>query len=123
MSVAVRVLIVEDEAVIAFMLERQLKMLGCEVAQKVIFGEEALAAYQAHQPDLVLMDLHLAGDMSGLDAARSILAQAPAARIVFMTAYAIDKVKQEIAQVQHLAYLEKPIPPDRLRILVEQVAG
>ena len=56
----------------------------------------------------------------GLDAARAILAQS-SARIAFMTAYATEKIKQEIAQIQHLAYIEKPVSADQLRVLVEQV--
>ena len=115
-----RILIVEDESVIAFLLERQLKILGCEVVAKVIFGEEAEPACSRHQPDLVLMDIRLAGAMDGLAAARAILTKGMT-RIAFMTAYGTERIKQEIAEIRHVAYLEKPISMEQLRSLVNNL--
>ncbi len=55
------------------------------------------------------MDIRLAGEMDGLEAARRIAAALPAASIVFMTAYGTPEIKAEAARIPHLAFLEKPL--------------
>lgn len=119
---ALRVLIVEDEAIIAYLLEHQLRSIGCEVLGRISKGEEVLEAFLRHQPELVLMDIRLAGAMSGIEAAKAILQQA-AVKIAFMTAFGDAHIRQEISAIQHLAYLEKPVPFDKLREIVQLAKG
>jgi two-component system cell cycle sensor histidine kinase/response regulator CckA len=112
-----KVLIIEDEIIIATLLEHQLHSFNCKVVKGIIFGEDAAKAYELHKPDLVLMDIKLAGEMNGIAAARSILAN-HSARIAFMTAYGTDKIKHEIDTIPHVAYLEKPLTNSDLAKLI-----
>ncbi len=64
-----RILIVEDEAIIAMELESQLQSLGYEVTSIVDTGEKAIEKAEADKPDLMLMDIRIKGDMDGIDAA------------------------------------------------------
>lgn len=71
MSLA-RILVVEDEAVVAMSECFVLESLGYQVTSSVASGEQAIAAAERECPDLVLMDVRLQGRMSGVDAAREI---------------------------------------------------
>jgi CheY-like chemotaxis protein len=81
-----RVLIVEDEQIIAADLAGQLERAGCEVIGMAIAGEEAVELADRTQPQVVLMDVRLVGPMDGPEAARRIQ-QSTGAAIVFVTAY------------------------------------
>src|SRR5213592_1765591 len=67
-----RILVVEDESLLAEDIQERLKNLGYEVAAVAHSGEEALAGVAAAQPDLVLMDIRLKGKMDGIDTARVV---------------------------------------------------
>ena len=81
-----RVLIVEDELIVADDLEWKLTNLGCDVTGIAASGEEALAMVDREQPDIVLMDIQLRGGMNGLEAAKRIH-RGKGARIIFVTAF------------------------------------
>ena len=71
----IKVLIVEDEAILGLLLSRSLGRLGYEVGEPIATGEEALRRTEQEQPDVVLMDIRLAGAMDGIEAAREITAR------------------------------------------------
>ncbi|MEO7735480.1 MAG: response regulator, partial [Kofleriaceae bacterium] len=81
-----RILIVEDNRTIARELEIRLVRLGFAVAGVTAFGEHAIALAAREQPDLVLMDIRLEGEMDGITAAEQIRA-ARAVPIVFLTGF------------------------------------
>jgi CheY-like chemotaxis protein len=68
----ISVLIVEDESIVAKDIQNSLKKLGYNVPMVVNTGEDAIQAAGEHRPDLVLMDIMLKGEMSGIDAAEKI---------------------------------------------------
>ena len=91
MSKAYRVLIVEDEVMLALGLEAELQALGitvCGVAPNI---KDAVALVMTKKPNLVMMDIHLDGPQDGIDIARWLreMYELP---IVFVTAYANDKI-------------------------------
>lgn len=67
-----KILIVEDEAIVAEDLSRKLERLDYEVSGMAGSGEEAVALARARRPDLVLMDIRLEGRMDGVEAAQII---------------------------------------------------
>jgi two-component system cell cycle sensor histidine kinase/response regulator CckA len=72
---ATRILVVEDERIVARSLWRQLTTLGYEVVGRVSSGEEAIQQAEELRPDLVLMDISLDGPMDGVEAAAIIRKQ------------------------------------------------
>ncbi len=74
MTVSGRILVVEDEKIVQLDLRYQLEHLGYVVAGVASSGEEAIAKAAQLEPDLVLMDVRLKGEMDGISAARSIRA-------------------------------------------------
>ena len=71
---APRILVVEDECIVALHLRQQLLMLGYDVPATVASGDQALREVEAAPPDLVLMDINLEGALDGIDTAARILA-------------------------------------------------
>ena len=70
-----KILIVDDEVVVAEDIRRQLRALGYLVVGVVASADEAVRLAGEHRPDLVLMDIKLKGPMDGIDAARIIQTQ------------------------------------------------
>lgn len=102
------VLIVEDEMVIALLLERMVKNLGHQVIGKVTSGEEAITKVHDHQPDLILMDIRLQGEMDGIETMAHIhqMSDIPVIYISGNT----DSVNQEkIEQTEYIEFLSKPV--------------
>src|SRR5580765_7113748 len=84
---AKRILIVEDEGIVAADLEDRLKRLGYTVVAKAASGQKALEEVARLRPDLVLMDIIIEGPMDGVQTAEQIIAQHEIP-VVYLTAHA-----------------------------------
>jgi two-component system sensor kinase FixL len=113
-----RILIVEDEAVIARDIQGQLTRLGYEVCAVAASGREAIAAAGRHRPDIALMDVVLSGDMDGIQTAEAI-AELYQTSVVFLTAYADGPTLQRAKHLNPLGYIVKPCSERELSIVVE----
>jgi len=102
-----RVLVVEDESLIALDLERRLVALGYDVVGVADSHDDALVIFVTAHPDLVLMDVHLRGDGDGIQVADAI-AKLGAVPVIFLTAYADDDTVKRAAKSSPYGYLIKP---------------
>ena len=84
-----KILIVEDEALIAASLVQTLSSLGYTVQKPIVKGEDAINSVKLEKPDLILMDIELLGEMDGIEAAEKIreIVDIP---IVYLTSYTDD---------------------------------
>lgn len=112
------VLLVEDEVILALALKLELRREGLSVSDHVTTGEEAIEAARTNPPDLVLMDIRLAGDMDGIEAAARIR-QASPVPICFMSGYDDHETRTRAQSIGPLGYLVKPFRASDLR----QLAG
>lgn len=108
MSKTLKILIVEDEVLTAIILKRNLEKAGYQVAASVVSGEAAITTAQDMPIDIVLMDIRLAGEMDGIEAAAQIqkIRNTP---IIFCTGYDDDETKTRALQLEPLAFLNKPL--------------
>ncbi len=113
-----RLLIVEDEAIVARDLQGRLKRLGYEVCAIVASGAGAIEAAAQHRPDLVLMDIVLKGDMDGIEAAE-VISRNYQIPVVFLTAYADQQTLQRAKLAVPLGYIVKPFTERELGIMLE----
>ena len=113
-----RILVVEDEAIVARDIAQQLTGMGFEPVGHATRGEQAVELAQRLRPDLVLMDIQLAGAMDGISAARAIRDQF-ALPVVFLTAFAADEVLERAKLAEPYGYILKPFPERELRTVVE----
>jgi len=113
--------IVEDEIIIAMHMETVLKKAGYDVVKKVTTGEEAVQAVQDFNPDFILMDIHLAGRMDGIEAAGKIkeLIDVP---VIFMTGFPNPQLKERARKIGPAAYLLKPVNINSLLDIIESIA-
>lgn len=101
------ILIVEDEAIIARAMERQLHKLGYRVIGAVSTGNDALSSVSRHRPDLILVDIHIRGEMDGIELVTALRKIIPAA-VVYMTALVDDETLQRSMDTHPDGYLIKP---------------
>jgi len=103
-----RILIVEDEALSALMLERQLSMNGFTVLKPVLTGEKAIEVALAERPDIIFMDIRLSGSMDGIEAATRIRA-VHSFRLIFTSGYQDGEYYDRAMALDPAAYITKPI--------------
>ena len=111
-----RVLVVEDETMLALSMESMLEDWGHDVVGSVSTGTEAVRAASELRPDLILMDVSLSDDLDGISAARQIRAVADIP-LIFMTAYSDPEVLSRIAALGS-PVLPKPFSESRLQNLI-----
>lgn len=113
-----RILIVDDEIIIARELEARLAGFGFEVTGIASSGREAIALAEQTAPHLVLMDIVLKGDMDGIEAAIEIHRrwQTP---IIYLTAYADEATLQRAREAEPFGYIVKPFTERELRANIE----
>jgi CheY-like chemotaxis protein len=113
-----RILIVEDEKLVALSIEKCLKDRGYEVLPMTSSGEEAVQRVSQLSPDLVLMDIRLRGKIDGVEAARQIEAHFKTP-IIFLTAYSEESTLERAKLTQPFGYLTKPFEERTLQATVE----
>jgi PAS domain S-box-containing protein len=112
------VLIVEDERIVALALERALRRMRYSVTGITDSGEEAVRKAAQTQPDLVLMDIRLSGEMDGIEAAAEIQARFDIP-VIYLTAYADEKTLQRAKVTAAFGYVLKPFEERELRVAIE----
>jgi CheY-like chemotaxis protein len=115
-----RILIVEDEQIIAADLRNKVKRLGHEVVGIAIGGAEAITMAQQLRPDLVLMDVQLDGPMSGAEAAR-IIHESTRCSVVFVTAFPEVFVRDPAQMVGPGICISKPFSKLQLEMALTVV--
>ena len=114
----VKILIVEDELLIAENLSIKLKKLGYEVLNVVSSGNAALKFINTQQPDLILMDIAIKGNIDGIETAikTKSIAEIP---IIFLTAYADDETLERASQTGCYGYILKPFKDRELHATIK----
>ena len=114
-----RILIVEDEILIADMLERYLNARNYTTIGKAISYEEAIEMYDQTQPDLVLLDIRLNSERSGIDVARYIQKHANPRPFIFLTSQLDSHSLNAAKETYPGGYLPKPINKQTLFTTIE----
>ncbi len=117
----IRILIVENEGLVGCDIATTLTKLGHVVAGICASGEEALERFDELHPDLVLLDVHLAGSLDGIDTARALQRHSRVA-IVYVTACADLETVARARETHPHGYLLKPFNHDELRLAVDVAA-
>ena len=118
MSYKAKILVVEDENIVAMDIRKILLDSGYEITSVITSGEEAIADVREQKPDLILMDIVLKGKMTGIDAAR-IITQYFDIPIIYMTALATDDALLEARSRESYGFLFKPFSANELNIAIE----
>jgi PAS domain S-box-containing protein len=113
-----RILIVEDDRVVARDIKQQLERIGHTVVGMTARGEDVVELARTASPTLVLMDIRLEGELDGIAAAAQLRAH-QALPVVFLTAYADDQTVLRATRAEPFGYLVKPFDEAQLRTTIE----
>jgi len=114
-----KILLVEDERIAAEDLKVRLQRLNCEIVGLAASGKEAQELAQSQQPDIVLMDINLRGDLDGIETARLIHEQCPVP-IIFATAFGDEAhINQALAVADPYGFLHKPVHEETARTMIK----
>lgn len=114
----IRILIVEDQSIVAHDLQHRLQALGYEVVGPAHTATDALELAASRRPGLVLMDIHLPGDMDGIQAAIAFREQYRIP-VVFLTAFTEESTLQRAKTAEPYGYVVKPFEDRELRAALE----
>lgn len=115
----VKILIVDDEVILAASMERELARRGYQTCESACSGEEALEKVKMERPDLVLLDCCLSGcDFDGFETAKRIrsITDTP---IVFMSGLERWEIEDRLGAIEGADFLAKPFNPETLIRIVE----
>jgi len=113
-----RILVVEDEAIVAADIQDRLRALGYDVVGTADNGIDAIEKTAALQPDLVLMDIMLKGDMQGTEAASQIRSQLHLP-VIYLTASSNDDVFLQARATEPFGFILKPFEEVSLKANIE----
>jgi PAS domain S-box-containing protein len=109
-----KLLIVEDEPIVALDLQQEVEQLGCEVVGLAESADEALVAAELCRPDLALMDVRIVGSMDGIQTAR-LLRTAYQVPVIFLTSYSDESTIGRAEKEMPYGYLTKPFKSRELK--------
>jgi two-component system cell cycle sensor histidine kinase/response regulator CckA len=113
-----RIVVVEDETIVARDIQATLRSFGYEVPEIVTSGEEAIQAAFRLNPDLMVMDIMIKGAMDGVDAAEIIRSQFNIP-VVYLTAYSDDETLRRAKLTESYGFIAKPFDERELFVAVE----
>ncbi len=114
----IKILVVEDEIILALGLKNKLENLGYIVTDIAASGDETLQKVSENKPDLIMMDIVLKGDMDGIETA-AILNETESIPVIYLTAYADDEILKRAATTEPYGYILKPYKEKELKANIE----
>lgn len=114
-----KILVVEDEGIVSIDIRNMLKNLGYTIAGVAFLGEEAVQKAESTQPDLVLMDIGLKGDIGGIEAAKTIRDRFHIP-VVFLTGFADENTLTKAKEADPSGFIIKPIKEEELLATIKQ---
>lgn len=108
-----KVLVVEDENIIALDIQSTLKRFGFDVCGVVSTGEESIESAIRTNPDIILMDIKLRGKMDGIYAAKKIQSKSNVP-VIYLTAYGDESTLNRVDRTKPFGYINKPFEETEL---------
>lgn len=117
-----KILIVDDELAISYALQISLELAGYQTTPVAASGHEAIAIASTERPDLILMDINLAGDMNGIETARVIYSNFNI-RSIFVSGYPESEMGRDIHGDWSLGYICKPYSVELVEETIHSVTA
>lgn len=113
-----KILVVEDERIIAIDLQRRLERFGYTVVAIASTGDQAIEFVKQHSPDIILMDIMLVGDIDGIETA-TIIKNEYSIPVIFLTAYSDEKTLERAKIAEPSGYILKPFKDKELYTTID----
>ena len=115
-----RVMIVENEIIVARSYEYVLELLGYSICCIAFSGEEAIEKAEIEKPDVILMDIAVKGKMDGIEAGNKIKALY-GIPVIYLTGYDDDELRERAGVTHRFEYLVKPVEPPVIGKAIEWI--
>lgn len=115
-----KIMIVEDEVITGMSLQHLLEHWGYAICEQVSSGREAIKKAEREKPDIVLIDINLNGEISGIEAARQIRSRF-CIPILFITGYSDKETIKEARDIEPVGYFVKPIDFHELKLTIDSI--
>lgn len=115
-----KVIIVEDDRLLTIVLRKMADSMGLEVLATCPGGKSAIETVNRLNPDLVIMDIMLADNISGIEAMKTIRSRSNVP-VVYITAHYDATVKQKAIEIDNSAFLVKPVRVNQLQKAIQTV--
>jgi len=112
------ILVVEDDDIIAKVLDWRLKNLGYAVSGRASTGAEAMELLVSHRPDLVLMDINIRGEIDGIETA-SMIRKGFSVPVVYVTSHSDGPTLERAKATKPDGFIIKPFDDDDLRVAID----
>lgn len=116
------ILLVEDEFLLAALLESQEKEWGHNIIKHVASGEQAVESINQHEPDLVIMDIMLKGGMDGIEAVNQAR-QTNDFEVIYLTGNSDPEVRKRAWDTNPIDVIDKPIELKHLKKTIDQLGN
>ena len=113
-----RVMLVEDERIVALNLKRKLTTMGYQVSASAVSGKQALDLVRESIPDVILMDINIEGNIDGIETAANILSEFNIP-VIYLTAYSGDETLEKARGTKPYGYLLKPFSDRELHATIQ----
>ncbi len=117
-QMAERVLIVEDQFLVAIALQSALQDAGYDVLDPVSTGDDALERVRNGRVDWAILDVNINGSLDGVTTARRIRTLQPV-HLLFVSGYADATMREDVRDLRPAAVLTKPVAPDEIVAVIE----
>lgn len=118
----IRVLLADDHPIVMTGFAMSLAAEGMQVVGQAKTPQEAVAQFELMHPDVLVSDIRFGAELSGLDAAKSILEKFPQARIVFLSQFDQDALIKETYKLGAKAFVTKDCDPSELAVAVQKAS-
>lgn len=114
-----RVLIIEDDMILALSLEIMLKKIGYTEIKKAHTGEKALETIVDFEPDLMLVDIFLGAGITGIDVVKKVQ-ENKKVEVIYITGNSDEYHRKQAGETDYLSYMVKPITYTELKKVLEK---
>jgi CheY-like chemotaxis protein len=117
-----RVMIVEDDMVLSMVAKRFVQNMGHEIVATVNNGETAISAFNSKKPDIILMDVRLKGEWSGIDTMRKIRERS-SVPVIYLSGSTERENMESARETGYVSFLKKPVTKADLEEAFHQAFG
>lgn len=114
----VKILAVEDDEILADLIQWRLKEIGYKNYLIAMTGEEGIEKAEAYNPDLILMDITLPGEIDGIDAVEKIRVNKPDIPVIYLSSHMEDDIIERAIRTKPSGYIAKPFEDFELNMAI-----
>ena len=116
------ILIIEDNAIQAMSLEMMVKKMGFQSVKKILNGNQAMELIDNFKPDILLVDIYLDSDITGVDIVKQAQKNSDIS-VIYISGNSNLKCKEMVSETTYIDFLSKPVNYKRLELLLTEITS